>query len=41
MDAIDRESISAVQKEIQAREGKLHILVNKQVLPYSSFKSSY
>ncbi|THH13804.1 hypothetical protein EUX98_g9682 [Antrodiella citrinella] len=28
MDVTDRESISAAQKEIQANEGKLHILVN-------------
>ena len=29
MDVTDRKSISAVQKEIQAKEGKLHILINK------------
>jgi len=39
MDITSRESISAVKKDIQAREGKLHILVNNagQVGPVSRF----
>ncbi|GJE88537.1 NAD(P)-dependent dehydrogenase [Phanerochaete sordida] len=39
MDVTDRESIAAVQKELQTREGKLHILVNNagQSGPVSKF----
>ncbi|EKM51630.1 uncharacterized protein PHACADRAFT_261880 [Phanerochaete carnosa HHB-10118-sp] len=39
MDATSRESISAAQKEFQAREGRLHILVNNagQTGPVSRF----
>lgn len=39
MDATDRESIAAAKNEIQARDGKLHILVNNagQVGPVSRF----
>lgn len=29
MDVTSRESIAAVKQELQAKEGKLHILVNK------------
>lgn len=36
MDVTDRESISAAQKEIQAKDGKLHILVNKCVRSFIS-----
>lgn len=32
MDVTDRESISAAQKEVQQREGKIHILVNKYAI---------
>jgi enoyl-[acyl-carrier-protein] reductase (NADH) len=40
MDVTNRESISDVQKEIKAKEGKLHILVNKCVLSMTGLRVS-
>lgn len=32
MDVTDKDSIAAAQKEIQGKEGKIHILINKYVV---------